>query len=206
MKFAFFYKTRKEYHRVFEYVQAINKEKKESPKLRNRELLKIHTRYLSTKNNKWETSVPIRRKGEKKYLGVVIGNKRLLKRFGVYPERFMEYAGIELVPKNSNVPNHIDERTTHKMTITSYQEFKTITSVFNKRYGHGAWKIRGPAKLQHTLKELDNQKSEDITNFFSIFSSEDLVRKYPNGIPVTLVVNEPEANITKQLFKVVLKG
>jgi len=185
----------------------LNDEKKSITDIRNTTLLRIHTRYLSGDKlvvPVWDNKVPKERIGEKLYVGVISGNKHLLKRCGVYPERFLVKLGVTLIPKIPGVSKYDGEKTTHPISLKTHHEFKTITSVFNKRYGHGNWRFQCPKQLQRKLKLIEPKD----TNMFSFgdFEADALKEKYPAGIPVTLIVHEPNANIPKQLFKVVLKG
>lgn len=202
LKTIFFYRTRNEYDEVFEYVKALNKEKQELPRFGHKILLRIYTRYhsknMQTNRWVWSSNVPIRRAGTKKYIGMIIGNAHELKISDIHPEEFLQTMSLEIVSKIDSVSKYSGVQTTYPMNIKTYQEFKTITSVFNKRYGHGNWRIQGPKKLQSKLKHL----ALELTTIYK----HELQTKYPNGIPVILIVNEVNANISKQLFKVTLKG
>lgn len=203
LKIAFYYRTRNEYNEVVTYINALNLEKQSIPQLHNKILLLIHTRYRYRSNNKndtwlWDSKIPGNRPGKKKYIGVIVGNCHRMKICDVQPEEFLQELGREIVPKIAGTSKFDEYKTMHPVTIKTYEEFKTITSVFNKRYGHGNWRIRGPKKLQEKLKLIESNADE-------LFYDASL-KRYPNGIPVTLIVKEPNANIPKQLFKVVLKG
>lgn len=203
MNIAFFYRTRKEYDEVAHYVQALNLEKQETTQIRIN-LLRLHTRYRRNENDAWDAKIPKARPGTKKYLAIISGNKRLMKICDVQPEEFLEKMGREIVSKIPHKSKYDGERTTHSVVLQTHQEFCTITSVFNKRYGHGNWRIQGPKRLQYILKKIEPSDDEDF--FYGGLDMERYKQKYSDGVRVTLVVNEPDANIEKQLFKAVLKG
>ena len=153
--------------------------------------------------------VPKERVSEKRYLGIIVGNKHQMKICDVNPIEFLEGIGLELVPNVDGKTKYIGEKSMHPTILRTHAEFKTITSVFNKRYGHGEWRIVGPKGLQNILKKIEpqpNQVAAPFTFVFNDFDRDEYLLKYPGGVQVTIVVNEPQANISKQLFKVVLKG
>jgi len=194
---------------VFDYVQALNAETKKNPKFRNKFLLRIHTRYLADDQN-WDTKIPKERVGNKKYIGIIYGNKFLMNLCDVQPEEFLKTLGRELVWRGAGDPKYDGEKTVHPTILRTHKEFRTITSVFNKRFGHGNWRIIGPKKLQHVLKTIEPTPNTLPANPFT-FDFGDTERdlymgRYPGGVPVKIVVNEPDVDIPKQLFKAVLKG
>jgi hypothetical protein len=185
----------------------MNLSTKEMPKFHNKYLLQIHTRYFANKT--WDAKVPKERVGDKKYIGIIHANKYLMKLCDVNPEEFLKANGIELVERDGGKTKYDGEKSTHPTILKTHAEFKTTTSVFNKRYGHGNWRIVGPRGLQRILKSIEpqpNTVAPPFTFVFNDFDREQYIERYPGGVPVTIVVNEPYANISKQLFKVVLKG
>jgi len=208
LKIGFYFRTRNEYCEVFNYVRALNDETRKIPKFRNKFLLRVHTRYLADDQN-WDSKIPKERKGKKKYIGIIHGNKHLMKMCDVHPEEFLKALGLELVPKVAGKSKYVGEKTTHPMILKTHKEFKTITSVFNKRYGHGCWRIQGPKKLQHILRQIEplqHVATNQFTFSFGDHEKDMYMKKYPEGVPVTIIVNESDADVAKQLFKVVLKG
>lgn len=208
MKIGFYFRTRNEYCEVFDYVQALNAETRKHPKFRNTFLLRIHTRYLADDQN-WDSKIPKERVGNKKYLGIIHGNKYLMNLCDVQPEEFLKTIGREVVKREAGTAKYDGEKTLHKTILRTPKELKTITSVFNKRYGHGCWRIQGPKKLQHILKTIEPKPNTISSPWAFSFGDEErdlLIKRYPGGVHVTLIVNEPNAEIDKQLFKAVLKG
>lgn len=209
MKIPFYYRTRNEFCEVCDYVKLVNAELQKTPKFRNKTLLQAYTRYFTNENNTWDMKVPKERVGEKRYLGIIVGNKYQMKVCDVNPIEFLEGIGLELVPNVDGKTKYIGEKTTHPTILRTHAEFKTITSVFNKRYGHGGWRIMGPRGLQNILQKIEpkpNTVAAPFTFTFNDFDTDMYEARYPGGVPVTIVVNESNANIPKQLFKAVLKG
>jgi len=204
LKIGFYFRTRKEYCEVFDYIQALNTETRKIPKFRNKYLLRVHTRYLADNQN-WDSKIPKERVGKKKYIGIIHGNKHLMELCDVRPEEFLKAFGRELVPKEAGVSKYNGEKTRHQTILRTHGEFKTITSVFNKRYGHGNWRIIGPKKLQHVLQKIGEPNTSNLV-IFTDYDRDYYVKKYPGGVSVTIIVNEPDADVAKQLFKAVLKG
>lgn len=207
MKFAFYYRTRNEYHEVQNYVDKLNAEMEENHRIRNRTLLRMHTRYQTkdkVDNWVWDSKVPKERVGTKKYIGIVLANCHLLKRCDVQPDKFLQELGREVVPKIAGVSKYDGTKSVHPVMIKTHRELRKISSVFNKRYGHGNWRFSGPKGLQEKLRQIEPRDGLSFT--IGDFRRDMLLEKYPNGIPVKLVVYEKDANIPKQLFKVVLKG
>ena len=208
MKIPFYYRTRNEYCEVFDYTQVINTETRKMSKFKNKYLLQVHTRYLADDKN-WDAKIPKQRVGDKKYIGIIHANRYLMKLCDVNPEEFLKTIGLELVERDGGETKYRGKKTTHPTIIRTHAEFKTITSVFNKRYGHGNWRISGPRRLQTILKKIEptpNTAASPFVFIYNDFDTDQYLAKYPGGVPVTIIVNAKHANIAKQLFKVVLKG
>lgn len=207
LKTAFYYRTREEYEKVVKFVQELNEEKRTTHSPNKWPIVRVHSRYISTNavsTNQIPKSVP----GKKKYIGVITGNNYVLKKHGVYPDRFLQFLGIELVTNDTNTQKYDGEKTTYPATLRTHNEFKTVTSVFNKRFGHGNWRIQGPKQLQDILRKIE--PTQAAAGQFVMLFDDTLVTKYkdkyPGGVPVTFIANEANADIAKLLFKVVLKG
>lgn len=204
LKTAFYFRTRKEFESVQEHVKDINAKYCERVFYRT-QILHVYTRYLSTT---WMLTIPLAKPGRKKYLGIVEGNNHKLQKHGIKPKRFLQHLGVELVPTETKQSKYDGPKTTYATTLKTYDELKTITSVFNKRFGHGNWRIQGPKRLQNLLRKIspqpDTPTSPFIIRFDGAWPRE--LAKYPNGVPVTFIANEADADIPKLLFKAVLKG
>lgn len=177
------------------------------PKFYNKHLLRVHTRYL-TDNQNWNSKIPKARVGDKKYIGIIHGNKHLMEICDVHPEEFLKLFGRELVPRHSGTAKYNGEKTTYQTILKTHSEFRTITSVFNKRYGHGNWRFIAPKRLQYILQQIEPvpNTTSSLTFTFGTSDRNFYLKKYPGGVNITIVVNAPDADIAKQLFKVVLKG
>ncbi len=96
-----------------------------------------------------------------------------------------------------SLPKYQGETSSDYAYIKGYEQFKKLVSVFNKRFGHGNWRISGPKKLQEKLKFIDDTNAK-------YGEAERLRKVHPDGIKVNIVVNEPDIEGKKYIFKVVL--
>lgn len=210
LKTAFYFRTRTEFWTVAEYVQKLNSEANEGNKWRSKEVVKVYTRYKNEESRStWTKSIPLEVSGDKKYIGVVQGNKYKLRKLGIYPDRFLTHLGLELVHNAPNKAKYTGEKTLYATTLRSHNEFKTVTSVFDKRFGQGNWRIQGPKRLQDILRKIEPRPEQVSSPFIILFDQDDrngMLAKYPGGVPVTFIANEANADIAKLLFKVILKG
>lgn len=196
-KTAFYFKTQKEFHRVFLFVDELNTVAREKMKIYGT-IIAAKSRYVGDPRAESNpTSVPRKIPSKKKYIGLLVGNKHKMERAGIDPVEVLKKLKIERVQHSDNLPKYQGETSSNHMHIKGYEQFKKLVSIFNKRFGHGNWHLHGPKKLQEKLKIIDN------ANY--IFGEGNRLRKiYPNGIKVKLVVNEPEIDIKKYIFKVTL--
>lgn len=191
-------------------MQKLNAEANEGNKWRSKEVVKVYTRYKNEESRStWTKSIPLEVSGDKKYIGVVQGNKYKLRKLGIYPDRFLTHLGLELVHNAPNKAKYTGEKTLYATTLRSHNEFKTVTSVFDKRFGQGNWRIQGPKRLQDILRKIEPRPEQVSSPFIILFDQDDrdgMLAKYPGGVPVTFIANEANADIAKLLFKVILKG
>ena len=196
-KTAFYFKTQEEYHRVFLFVDELNKNAKKRLKIRGL-IITAKSRYVGdprADNN--PTSVPYNISTKKKYIGILDGNKHNMERAGIDPVAVLKKFDVERVQHSDSLPRYQGETSSDYAHIKGYEQFKKLVSVFNKRFGHGNWRINGPKKLQEKLKLIDGAKS--------MWGEGDRLRKiYPTGIKIKIVVNEPDIEVKKYIFKVVL--
>lgn len=201
-KTAFYFKTVDEFNKVFHFIQEINTETKKKYNMNHyHTVIRVYSRYVSDPSLRQEahsssTVVPKRIPSKKKYVGVISDNKHLILRAGIDPKEILKKLNIELVGHDPGTPKYVGEKTSMSTYIKNYKQFRKIVSIFNKRFGHGNWRIQGPKKLQKKL--LANEKE---SNFFA---QPDNSKKDYKGIKVTIVVNEPNAAIDKLLFKIAL--
>jgi hypothetical protein len=209
MKLSFYFKTQEEYERASTIVSEANTFLKAKQHWKSDvNVIRLSSRHGNRKTRNqmsWLTNIPKSKPTDKKYIGVIHANKHLLDGQNIKLQESLEKLKIELVPTLPNPQKYTGEQTRKKFVLTGLSQFRVLTSIFNKRYGHGNWKIRGPKHLQKILKNyeetVEKQKNPNVMTFTTDYYSD----KYPDGIPVTLVVNEPDANIEKQLFKMKLK-
>lgn len=206
MNISFYYRTQEDYLRVGTWVKEINvllssKRRWSS----NIDVIRLSSRHIDKSGAKWLTKIPKSKPADKKYLGIVHANKHLMDKNKIEIREALEKMKIELAPTLPKPQKYTGEQSRKGFILTGLTQFKVLTSIFNKRYGHGNWSVKGPKHLQKILKNyeetIETQNNPNALTFASDYYSS----KYPNGIPVTLVVNEPDANIEKQLFKMKLK-
>lgn len=196
-KTAFYFKTQEEFHRVFLFVDELNVAARKKMKIRGK-IIAAESRYVGdprADNN--PTHVPYKVATKKKYIGLLTGNKHNMERAGIDPIAVLKELKIERVVHSDSLPKYQGETSSGHMHIKGHEQFKKLVSVFNKQFGHGNWRIQGPKKLQEKLKVIDNDKP--------IWGEAERLRKiYPNGIKVKLMVNEPDIDVKKYIFKVTL--
>ncbi len=199
-KTAFYFKTRDEFSKVFFFVNELDiRIKKKYDK--HRTAIRVYSRYatLSGEDAKPNASIPKKIPTKKKYIGIISGNKHLMIRAGINFEDILKELNVELVGRDAGTPKYTGEKSSQSTHIKNYKQFRKLVSVFNKRFGHGNWRIQGPKKLQEKLR-----RQEGIAQGFPINPFVDEPKKNNKGIKVTIVANEPNANIKKLLFKIAL--
>lgn len=203
MKISFNYKTQNEYKRVLDLVREINVATKTVRKWDSNNAINVTSKHVD--HLKFNTNIPKNRAGDKQYIGVLRGNKHVLDKAEIDIYAKLNEIDIELVPKVTAPPKYTGETSSCKFKLSGFTQFRTLTSVFNTKFGYGNWKIKGEGvkNLQKVLKNFESYndgKTVMLGNAPSFYR-----KKYPNGVEVTITVNEPDANIEKHLFKVKLK-
>lgn len=198
-KTAFYFRTVDEFNKVFFFVEELNKMAQKKYPSKHTYVARVHSRYAGnpTADNK-PGFIPKKIATKKKYVGIISGNKYMLDRVGIDPEKILKELKVEIVSKTAGEPKYTGEKSKYDIHIKNHKQFRKIVSEFNKRYGHGNWRLRGPKRLQDKLRALEDQKLG-----FS-FSHPDSPPDPEKGIKVTVIVNEPNADIRKLLFKILL--
>jgi len=208
MKLSFYFKTQEEYYRVGVIVSEANTLLSSKRSWgSDTAAIRLTTRHGARKagGTSWLTNIPKSKPTNKKYIGVIHANKHLLDEQNIDLRESLEKLEIELVPTLPKPQKYTGEQTRKEFVLTGLSQFRVLTSIFNKRYGHGQWSVRGPKHLQKVLKNYEETVERKSNPQVLTFTDDYFSNKYPNGVPVTLVVNEPDANIEKQLFKMKLK-
>lgn len=196
-KTAFYFKTQEEFHRVFLFVEELDHAARKRMKIRGA-IIGAASRYVGDPraDNK-PSHVPFKTPTKKKYIGVLTGNKHNMERVSIDPVDVLKKLGVEHIQHSDSLPKYQGETSSDHTHIKGHEQFKKLVSVFNKRFGHGNWRIQGPKKLQEKLKLMDTTDERWGEN-------ERLRKVYPDGIKVKIVVNEPNVDVKKYIFKVVL--
>lgn len=196
-KTAFYFKTEVEFYRVFLFVEGLNLAARKKMKIRGA-VIAAKSRYAGDpRADRNPSFVPYKIPTKKKYIGVLTGNKHNMERAGIDPVAVLEELKIERVQHSDSLPKYQGQTSSAQAHIRGHEQFKKLVSVFNKRFGHGNWRLQGPKKIQEKLRLMDDSDAQ-------WGEGERLRRIYPNGIKVKLVVNEPEVDVKKYIFKVAL--
>ena len=205
MKISFNFRTQNEYTRVTDLVRELNAETRSVRRWDTNNALSVTSKHAN--HLKFNTNIPKSRAGDKVYVGVIHGNKHILDKADIDIYKKLNEIDVELVPKTPSTPKYTGETTVCKFKLTGFTQFRTLTSVFNKKFGYGNWKIKGEgvSNLQKVLKNYESY-NDNSGNIVTLGNAPSFYRKkYPDGVEVTITVNEPDANIEKHLFKVKLK-
>ena len=199
MKTAFYYRTQKEWEQVWDAVKAADRKARDIYKMRHN-IIWCKSRYLGDPraDRKRECIVPPTTPGKKKYIGVIKGNKHQIERAGIDPVAILEELGLARVQHSDNMPKYEGEVSTRRMRLKSHTELNLLVSMFDQRFGSGNWGIHGPKRLNKKLREMEKDPDRDWGE------GHRLRVQYPRGIPVKLVVKEPNVDIGKYIFKLAL--
>ena len=202
MKISFFYRTVNEYNSAETLVSEVNGTIRK--KIGYRDSLawvQLHTKY-TLKGPRKDTKIPKNKPGKKKYIATIRANKHKMDELNIDLKRLLSKLNFELVPNVAGTPEYTGETSEKRIKLMSHTEFRAITSVFNKAFGHGNWRINGPKHLQQTLKNLELTLERPRNNRFN----SPFLDRYGNGVSVKIVIYEPNVDIDKYLFKVKLKA
>lgn len=201
MKISFYFTTQNEYNQVKALVKELRSELTSSYRW-SMDALSLTSKHIET-NGKANTNIPKNRPGDKKYIGVIRANKHTLDKAEINIYARLEKIDVTLVPKSPETPKYDGEISSCKFKLAGFTQFRTLSSVFNARFGHGNWHINGPKKLQRILKNYERYTDRNTVTLGG--SHARFVEEHEGGVEVTIIVNEPDANIEKHLFKVKLK-
>jgi len=207
MKISFYFRTKDEYGNVQSMVRETNSAVSKTHGWGQQEpTLFVESKHMGISGKKFNTKVPKSKPSNKKYIAIIRGNKHVLDKNGIDVYAMLDKLDIDIVSKMPSPPKYSGEQTKCKFNLTGLTQFRTLTSVFNKRFGHGNWRVNGPKYLQKVLKNYEDSGDKNILTSGVVANAPSFYKKkYPNGVEVTLIVNEPDANIEKHLFKVKLK-
>jgi len=203
MKISFYFTTQNEYNQVKDLVKGLNAGITNSYRWTPNGVLSVTSKHVET-SGRFNTNIPKSRSSDKKYIGVIRGNKHVLDKAEIDIYGLLKEIDAYLVPKLPEIPKYDGEISSCKFALTGFTQFRTLSSVFNARFGHGNWRVNGPKKLQRILKNYEKRADRNVV---TIGNAPDFYgKKYTDGVEVTIIVNEPDANIEKHLFKVKLKA
>lgn len=213
MKTAFYFRTREEYEKIHKYILNLDSElRPEDSKtydsilhIRYTPCIQVYSPHIIMRQNKAYSlsQIPKSVPGKKKYIGIVKGRKKYLKKMGIDPRAFLTELGVEVIDntpqKSKKRPNKDITKT--RINLTSHQHYRTTISLLNKKFGHGGWRLIAPKKFQNTLHAIDFLR-ENPDYPIGLMEIDPIHTEY---IPVTIVVNEPNVDLGPLLFKLKLK-
>jgi len=199
MKTAFYFRTQEEFEKVWNAVASANSDARKEFNFRSK-IIYVKSRYLGDPKSDRNPVhiVPRTVPTGKKYIGVIKGNKHQIERAGIDPVAIVEKLGLDRVQHSDNEPNYKGELSTAKTHLKSHTQLKMLVSMFDERFGSGNWGIHGPKRLNKKLNEME--KSGDRT----WGEGANLNKRYPNGIPVKVVVKQEGVDVKKYIFKLAL--
>ena len=132
MKISFNFRTQNEYKRATDLVREVNVETRAIRRWDTNNALSVTSKHVES-NNKFNTNIPKSRAGSKVYVGVLHGNKHLLDKANIDIYKKLNELDIELVPKTTSPPKYTGETSSCKFKLTGFTQFRTLTSVFNRK-------------------------------------------------------------------------
>jgi hypothetical protein len=201
MKVPVYFRTRNELDAIQSFVMELNAEIRQKIGWDNAAWIHMTTVY-TVKSPIFE-HIPKNKRGDKKYIAVIHANKQKMKRLNINLEELLtKIDGIELVRCGDDGPKYTGETTKTEFVVTTESQFTALISVLDKGFGNGNWRIRGPQKnVRQIIKRVEQAKTNTNNPFLLQY-----VKKYQDGVPLRITVNEPNADLNKYLFKVRLKA
>lgn len=201
MKVPFYFRTRNELDAVKTFLMELNAEIRQRIGWDSAAWVHMTTAY-NERNSTFE-NIPKSKRGNKKYIAVLNANKQKMKRLDIdLEEKLTNIDGIELVSRNDNGPRYKGEVTKAELTVTTMQQFIELVRVFDKAFGQGNWRVKGPQKnVRQLIKRVEEARTNTSNPFLMNY-----VRDYKNGVPLRITVNQENADLNKYLFKVKLKA
>jgi len=198
MKIPFFFRTRNEFDTIRERVTELNKQISRQVGHDQGSWVYLTCKYQNDEIF-WK-SMPRQKRTKKRYEAMLKTNKEKMERLGIDIEEFARSLNVEF-PTKDVTPKYLGERTEVEIVLQTHDEHRALVSIFDKAYGRGNWKIIGPRGMQQVLKRL-----QDIESWSQPIYYPSWMDRYKNGVPVKIVINEPDANVKKYLFKMKLKA
>lgn len=194
-KTAFYFRTQKEFNDLYMVVDEINKAAKTHLRSRTA-IIRVKSKHLGDPraDNMQNKFIPYSKPSKKKFVGVIAGNKYLLKRAEIDPKRILKDAELERVQPSDNTPTYKGETSERQTHIKTHTQLRVLASIFDKQFGPGNWKIHGPKRMQDKLKKM-----EDVSSPWG--DGVGYRKQHPKGIKVKLVVNQPNVDVKKYIFK-----
>ena len=199
MKTAFYFKTQEEFEKVWDAVASANSAARKEYNFRSK-IIYVKSRYLGDpkSDRKSVHLIPQSKPSGKKYIGVIKGNKHQIEHAGIDPVAIIEKLGLDRVQHSDNEPNY-KGKTSHCSThLKSHTQLRMLVSMFDEQFGSGHWGIHGPKRLNKKLKEMENAGDRTWGE------GADLIKRYPKGIPVKVVVKQEGVDVKKYIFKLAL--
>lgn len=200
MKVPVFFRTRNQLEALKNFSVEINATIRQKVGWALTSAVTMTTKY-SEKTGMFD-NIPKNKPGKKKYMAVFHANKEKMDRLGIDLERMLsKIDGIELVRRGDDGAKYKGEKTTATFPLTSEEQFKTIIRDFDNAFGQGNWRMKGPKNMHQLVKRVEEARSTRDNPWLLNY-----VRQYADGVPVRIIVNQPNVDLNKYLFKVKLKA
>ena len=200
MKVPFFFRTRNQLSDVENFLTELNESVRKKIGWSSAAWIHMTTQY--TNKSPIYQNIPKKKPGEKKYMAVLHANREQMNRLNLDLERMLTKLGVELAPRNDKEPKYDGETTEAEFLFTSENQFLAAISTFDKGFGQGNWRMKGPKGMHNLVKRVqDFRDMGDAKPYLRSF-----IGKYENGVPVKIVVNEANIDMNKYLFKLKLKA
>lgn len=143
--------------------------------------------------------------GRKKYLGTLSVPERHLAFLSYNIEEKLLELGVELVSRQPNKPRYTDDQLVRAtIQIKTVPHFRKITSILNKKYGHGNWHFRNCKNILQKLRKMEAASAGQRAGRFVIHAQPLVVDEHKNGLKVDVVVvntTDNSENLQRYLFQ-----
>lgn len=206
-KFSFYYRNQRQYEAVTAFARKLSDDVSNLTGGHSR----IYDSSINLKSPQWSIDairdkMPKDKLGKKKYLGTLSVPERHFVSIPYDIEAKLVELGVELVSHQPNKPRYTaDQLIRATIQIKTVPHFRKITSILNKKYGHGNWHFRNCKKILQKLRKMEAAASGKSASGFH-FQPQTLRApdESKNGLKVDVVVvntTDNSENLQRYLFQ-----